>query len=277
MWWCLCDCQLKLPKEKQKLKIVSQQHLTTGRAKSCGCNQFRFHPNFQDLTGHTFGKFKVIKRVERPEGCKISGAYWLCECECGNQRIYRSIDITQERALSCGECSKNKFDISGPYGIGYTANNQQFYFDLEDYDKIKQYTWCLNPNGYVVAWDRHNAKHIYMHRLVTGVDCSMPYDVDHQFHNKNDNRKEYLRICTHQENVMNSKISKNNTSGVTGVVWINEIKKWRAQITVNNKNIHILTHEDFDIVVQARRAAEVKYFGMYAYDDNTMKGNINND
>jgi hypothetical protein len=36
----------------------------------------------------------------------------------------------------------NQYDLSGSYGIGYCSNtNNPFYFDLEDYDLIKDYCW----------------------------------------------------------------------------------------------------------------------------------------
>lgn len=31
----------------------------------------------------------------------------------------------------------NTYDLSGEYGIGYTTKGEEFWFDLEDYDKIK--------------------------------------------------------------------------------------------------------------------------------------------
>ena len=36
---------------------------------------------FKDLTGQTFGKLTVIKRVEDQ---KAGRPTWLCQCECGN-------------------------------------------------------------------------------------------------------------------------------------------------------------------------------------------------
>lgn len=33
----------------------------------------------------------------------------------------------------------NRYDLTGEYGIGYTNQGVEFYFDLEDYDKIKEY------------------------------------------------------------------------------------------------------------------------------------------
>lgn len=271
-WWCICDCQLELPEAERQFKMINQNHLILGRIKSCGCNKFREHPNFIDLTGRVFGKFTVVKQVNKPLNCTTRGTYWLCQCECGNTRIYRAADINRQNALSCGECSKNIFDVTNKYGIGYTTNNQEFYFDLEDYDKIKEYTWCINSDGYVVAWDTDAEKFIYMHRLVTGLTFNDKYNVDHRYHQTNDNRKENLRICTHQENSRNASVSKNNTSGVTGVLWLDNIQMWCARIMVNYQTINLLCTTDFNEAVKARKTAENKYFGEYSYD-NSMKGN----
>lgn len=32
----------------------------------------------------------------------------------------------------------NTYDLTGEYGIGYTSSGDEFWFDLEDYDKIKK-------------------------------------------------------------------------------------------------------------------------------------------
>ena len=32
----------------------------------------------------------------------------------------------------------NNYEFTEDYGIGYTYNNIPFYFDIEDFDKIKQ-------------------------------------------------------------------------------------------------------------------------------------------
>ena len=33
--------------------------------------------------GNRYGKLVVIERVPKPEG-RPKGAYWLCQCDCGN-------------------------------------------------------------------------------------------------------------------------------------------------------------------------------------------------
>ena len=78
--------------------------------------------------------------------------YWECECSCGNPNnvIIWASSLTSGSTKSCGCFSKemisarfkkyNKYDLSGAAGIGYTSKNVAFYFDKEDYDKIKNYS-----------------------------------------------------------------------------------------------------------------------------------------
>lgn len=160
----------------------------------------------------------------------------------------------------------NTYDLeSESYGIGYTKKGEKFYFDKEDYDKIKDYNWYINL-GYVVS--HSSKKEIRMHRLL------MPTDklVDHINHNKADNRKCNLRPVTIAQNGYNRKKSSHNTSGVNGVGYDNYYKKWRAYIGLNGKDIKLGFFKNIDDAVKARKEAEEKYFGEYSYD-NSMKQN----
>lgn len=72
------------------------------------------------------------------------------------------------------------------------------------------------------------------------VDGVMPeIDVDHINQNKQDNAYRNLRTVTRSINMMNAKLSKANTSGVTGVIWDKVNRKWAAQMMVNGKSIKI--------------------------------------
>ena len=227
-----------------------------------------------DLTGQKFGKLTVIKRVEDDSEAHIK---WLCECECGNFITTRGTSLRSGITKSCGclvgdkirELNKlkkkyNKYDLSGDYGIGYASNtNEPFYFDLEDYDKIKNYYWYSNHDGYMCSSE--NKKEIIMHRLI--IDENDPeMQVDHFNRNKKDNRKENLKSVTPQHNNWNRGINQNNKSGVTGVRWNKEAQKWIAYIMRK----HLGTFNSFEDAVKARKRAEQKYFGEYSYN------NINN-
>ena len=230
--------------------------------------------NFIDLTGQKFGRLTVIRKAENPSEAHIK---WLCECECGNFITTRGSNLRRGITRSCGclvsdkmqEWNKtnkkcNVYDLTGDCGIGYASNtNEPFYFDLEDYDKIKNYYWYSNHDGYMCSSE--NKKEIIMHRLI--IDENDPeMQVDHFNRNKKDNRKENLKSVTPQHNNWNRGINQNNKSGVTGVRWNKEAQKWIAYIMRK----HLGTFNNFEDAVKARKRAEQKYFGEYSYN------NINN-
>lgn len=59
--------------------------------------------------------------------------------------------------------------------------------------------------------------------------------IDHINGDKHDNRLENLRACTVAQNIANSKMRSNNTSGVKGIMWDEERGRWKAFITLNLK------------------------------------------
>ena len=61
----------------------------------------------------------------------------------------------------------NKYDLSGEYGIVYTSNGEEYWFDKEDYDKIKDYYWRKDPHGYLRSqiFDTETKKYKYSKSL----------------------------------------------------------------------------------------------------------------
>ena len=230
---------------------------------------------FIDLTGQQFERLKVIERVENSKNGK---SQWLCQCNCGKILIVIGNNLRLKRTKSCGclwkEIRKqtitnkkyNTYDLSGEYGIGYTFKDEEFYFDLEDYDKIKDYCWWKKNKineEYICA--KINGKTIMMHNIV--MNCPKSIEIDHIYHRPWDNRKEFLRFATSSQNNMNQNIKKNNTSGITGVKWHSRDEIWEAQIDVNNKRIYLGRFINFEDAVKVRELAEIKYFKEYKYKD----------
>lgn len=235
-----------------------------------------------DLTGVRFGRLTAIERAEdyiSSNGKRQS--QWLCKCDCGNDNIIVAANsLRRGLTKSCGCLSKeilskrrkkSEYILSGEYGIGYTINNEEFYFDLEDYDLIKDYNWYIDAGGYVCTNVQSDniRTHIKLHRLVMKCNDSK-LDIDHINHIKNDNRKSNLRIVTRCQNNMNMSKRSDNTSGVTGVIWYKTKNKWRAEIIVNKKHISLGYYKNFEDAVKARKEAEEKYFGEYSYDNSIM-------
>ena len=56
------------------------------------------------MAGQRFGKLLVIKYVERPSNVLRHDIYWLCKCDCGNEKEIRSNHLTMGKIITCGEC-----------------------------------------------------------------------------------------------------------------------------------------------------------------------------
>lgn len=259
---------------------------------------------FEDMTGWNMwehgvqgSRLTVIKRVDNlitKSGHKQ--AQWLCKCNCGSNKTVIAItaNLKNGNVRSCGclatETSRklltgnsygcknkkrNDYDYSREYGVGYATNNgHEFYFDWEDFDLIRPYTWLMNKDGYIVANDYSSGKrkHIKMHRLI--MDANPGSLIDHKKHERHDNRKEKLRHSDINTNHFNHEVYKNNTSGVTGVNWDADSGKWRARLWAYGKMYHLGRFDNFEDAVKARKEAEEKYFGEFSYD-NSMKEDDN--
>lgn len=161
----------------------------------------------------------------------------------------------------------NVYDLSGDFGIGYTSNtNEEFYFDLCDYDKIKDVCWSVNSGGYVCG--RYiDGKSIKLHQLVMG--CK---HIDHINHNTFDNRKQNLRKSDDLLNSRNRSTSKNSKSGCRGVCWRSREGKWRAYITHLGKRIELGLYSNLDDAISARKSAENELYGEWSYYNSINNG-----
>lgn len=164
----------------------------------------------------------------------------------------------------------NEFDLE-TYKEEGTAiliyENEKYLFDIEDYEKIKLYYWKSNDKGYLTHWQasfdengKRKSKYIYFHKFILGLNDS-PNKVDHIDRNNHNNKKSNLRECTHQENIFNSSIGKNNTSGVIGVHYNSTKGTWVASLMKNGKHIYTKNSIDKQEAIRNRLLAEIKYFG----------------
>lgn len=134
------------------------------------------------------------------------------------------------------------------------CKDKQVKIDAEDWERVKKFCWNIQNNGYVV----YSNKSILLHRFI--MSCPKGFEVDHINHNRLDNRKQNLRICTTKENSQNQRLSCVNTSNHIGVRKYVRTGKWVSNIGINNKLIHLGYFDTMDEAIKAREDAEKKYF-----------------
>lgn len=162
----------------------------------------------------------------------------------------------------------NTYDLSLDYGIGYDNQGRKFYFDKDDYEKIKDFYWRVHSHKYVSTrmfnYDVGKKTQVQLHRFI--MNPLPNQEVNHINHDPFDNRKSNLRIVSTSQNQMNTIISVRNTSGVKGVNWDITSNKWRARICIDGKRISLGCFDSIELASKAREEAEKKYYGEYRYN-----------
>ncbi len=144
------------------------------------------------------------------------------------------------------------------------TRNKYTLVDDEDYEYLNQYKWYAYKGRntyYAVKTDHKLKKQIRMHRVIMKPPSYL--QVDHKDGDGLNNQKENLRICTNQQNAGNSRIRKDNTSGIKGVTWYKRDKKWKAQIKINNKNKHLGYFSDKNKAKRVYIKAAKRHFGEF--------------
>ena len=95
-WKCKCDCGNEI--------LVSADKLKSGHTKSCGC--LKREAQRQDLTGKTFGYWKVLSYAYT----KDYQSYYNCQCICGIVAIKQGKLLKNGHTTSCG-CMKGQTKI----------------------------------------------------------------------------------------------------------------------------------------------------------------------
>ena len=160
---------------------------------------------------------------------------------------------------------KKKLDYYELHISGGVHGNNIVLFDLDDFEKVKNYKWLINKYK---RWKKEylyvvNPEIGFMHRLIMNPEKGKVVDHIDGCNTTLDNRKSNLKICSIKENVRKSELSKNNTSGHIGVCWNKAANKWMAFIMVDRKFKNLGYFFDIEEAVNAREKAEQLYFGEY--------------
>ena len=140
--------------------------------------------------------------------------------------------------------------------------------DDEDFERLSKHKWSAgNVRGkfHAVRSVRifpYVNKRILMSREV--VSAIQGEIVDHINGDTLNNTKANLRKCTNAENLQNRGKNKNNTSGYKGVIWSKFAKRWKAEIKVNYKSIHLGYFDSAELAAKAYDHAARTHHGSFA-------------
>jgi hypothetical protein len=129
--------------------------------------------------------------------------------------------------------------------------------DTKDYGLVKSYRWYAiksHKKFYAMTsfWEGKNKISFQMHRLIMGFPQGI---IDHKNRNGLDNRRENFRPCTLSQNSCNSSMRINNKSGVKGVSWNKQSKKWVVSIGIKRKTVSFGGYTDKNEAIEVAKKA----------------------
>lgn len=157
-WKCICDCGNIVPS-------VTTNNLISGHIQSCGClrNERVLESCGIDLTGQRFGKLTVLERSKSiKEASGQSRTTWLCQCDCGNTVIVKTINLRSGDTQSCGcgiashgeiMIERILIDNNIKYQKQYTfnnlvsKNNRKLRFDFGIFNENNKLCYLIEYNG----------------------------------------------------------------------------------------------------------------------------------
>lgn len=233
-WLCRCKCGTE--------RVVLARSLKSGISKSCGClNRERTSALGHNLLGKTFGNLIVIGKEPHKSGSCLR---WKCRCLlCGGECVVTGTRLEKGFKTHCGCLTKKdhtKKDISG-----LTFGKLMALYETADRDHNGSVIWhcrCECGNEVDVSYSdlRYNAR----------SSCGCLRDEAAR------KLSEYrTNIADTSIDIIRSKrLSKNNTTGVTGVYVYRG--KYRASITFQRKVYYLGTYDKLETAAQVRRQAE---------------------
>jgi HNH endonuclease len=154
------------------------------------------------------------------------------------------------------------------------TQNKVAIIDKEDAELISNYKWYANKRGgtfYALTNVRKpDGKRtiLSMHRLLLSNPIGIW--IDHRDGNGLNNCRSNLRLVTGSQNQANSRLRVDNKSGFKGVCWNRQVGKWQVYITVKGNRIHLGLFDDKEKAGSIYDKAAEKYFGKYAYTNNSI-------
>ncbi len=159
-----------------------------------------------------------------------------------------------------------------PLTGGFTWKKRKLRNGFERIDK----GWNTRFAGKMVAIRVHRFGHCqiglhcrnYMaHRLAWMIHYGIipSRNLDHINGDPQDNRIVNLRLASQSENLRNSRLRKDNTSGYKGVSWDKKSQRWQVYIKPEGRNtIALGRFAILEDAIEARKSAEQQYHGEFA-------------
>ena len=210
------------------------------------------------LLGKRFGRLEVIAYDSMS---KNGHTKWLCRCDCGKEMVKFGTNLRKGHTVSCGcyrleQTSKAK----KTHGMRHTPT-------YKTWCSMKER--CLNENSN--SYQGYGSEGIKIHQL--WIDSFEEFFKDmgerpegtslDRIDPNGDYTPENCRWVDGSNQAFNKNLRVNNKSGKTGVKFDTKRNRWIATICQDYNTIYLGSFVSKECAVEARKQAEIKYFGYH--------------
>ena len=244
---CKCSCGNEID--------VKYKYLCRGTHQNCGClrdNQLHFNA-LEVESGEKYGRLTIISEANKWKGRRM----FLCKCDCGNEVVVGLGNLRNGHTQSCGCLQSeravssnrkyNTYETKDEVTKVFDENGNFALIDTEDLERVKPYYWAMEvKSGYFVkrrSITSLRGNPTSLHRFI--MDCPEGLVVDHLNHNRADNRKANLHICSIRDNSINQP--------VIGVTYLPHIGRWQVSVLSDRSIKYIDIVDTFDEAVELYR------------------------
>lgn len=214
----------------------------------------------KDITGQRYGRLVAVTRTE--EKAQNGSYIWECVCDCGNNKNIALSSLSKGSTRSCGCLAKEQLNnlILSRGGSRHNFKNKPVYRswscmlsraksnDLKNYEDVTVCDrWCPDKGGSFINFleDMGEPPEGYSLNRIRGAKIYS---------------KETCEWADRSLQGYDQKKSSKNKTGKTGV-HKTKSGKFRAKITKNKQSIFLGEFSSLEDAIEARKEAELKYFG----------------
>lgn len=203
------------------------------------------------LIGRRFGRLLVLSRTDRVG--KENKLKWLCRCDCGVEKRIQRYNLISGASSSCG-CFQREFHTThGMYKMPHYETWKGMIQRCHNPNSADYYLYGARGIRVCERWRDFKAFHADM-----GERPGQEFSLERE-DNDGDYEPANCRWATATEQAKHRRRPKHNTSGVTGVTWDSEKRKWLANIGVSRKTIFLGRFSNIEDAAAVRKDAERKF------------------
>lgn len=220
----------------------------------------------KDYSGEKHNRLTAIKEVEPyiyPNGKKKRRRY-LFQCECGGEVVAPIASVRHGNTKSCGCISREKVIQRNKETAKYKGaiNNAHYnrwkgMIERCQYEQHKDYN-SYGGRGIKVCDEWKNDPFEFFRWIENESNYEEGFTLD-RIDVNGDYEPSNCKFSSLYEQAVNKRVLPSNKTGYPGVGFHGD--RYRVRITIEGKRKHLGVYEKLEDAIQARKDAELKYFG----------------